>query len=51
MFPSALKELKEDPYLTSLKLFRKKSSVRKVIMDYAEYISLLIQWNMCPKIV
>ena len=39
MFPSASKELKEDPYLTSLKLFRKKSSVRKVIMDYAEYIT------------
>jgi len=39
MFPSASKELKEDPYLTSLKLFRKKSSVRKVLMDYAEYIA------------
>ena len=39
MFPSASKELKEDPYLTSLKLFRKKSSVRKVITDYAEHIA------------
>jgi len=39
MFPSASKELREDPYITSLKLFEKKSSVRKVIMDHAEFIA------------
>ena len=39
MFPSASKELREDPYITALKLFEKKSSVRKVIMDYAEFIA------------
>lgn len=47
MFPSASKELEEDPYLTPLKLFRKKSTVRKVIMDYAENITAHTMRHLC----